>query len=217
MTEQICVACGLAKDLETQFFKNSAKANGFDAKCKQCRGSRAKSYREENSAKIADQRKKKYADNREAVLAQKHVYYKHNVEQILAKKSEYWRKNKSVIRTRTQAWRDRNKDVVAASTKQYRDGIFEATIAVLGGKCVWCGEFEKEFLTIDHVDNDGNSERKFGSIGWKRKILDGSPTSPSIGFCVTIATWVGIGSIRCTTMPTGFLPDEKRNAPFAGC
>ena len=173
MTEQICVACGLAKDLETQFFKNSAKANGFDAKCKQCRGSRAKSYREENSAKIADQRKKKYADNREAVLAQKHVYYKHNVEQILAKKSEYWRKNKSVIRTRTQAWRDRNKDVVAASTKQYRDGIFEATIAVLGGKCVWCGEFEKEFLTIDHVDNDGNSERKFGSIGWKRKILDG--------------------------------------------
>lgn len=173
MTEQICVACGHLKDLEAGFFKNSAKVSGFDAKCKQCRSSRAKLYRKENSVKIADQRKKKYADNRETVLAQKHTYYRDNVEQILAQKSEYWLNNKSAIRTRTQAWRDRNKDVVAASTKRYRDGIFEAAVAALGGKCVWCGEFEREFLTIDHVDNDGNSERRLGSIGWKRRILDG--------------------------------------------
>jgi hypothetical protein len=36
----------------------------------------------------------------------------------------------------------------------------QETFAEYGGKCVCCGEKETVFLTIDHINNDGNIERK---------------------------------------------------------
>lgn len=39
--------------------------------------------------------------------------------------------------------------------EQLRRDIFNA----YGNKCVCCGETERKFLTIDHVNNDGNKER----------------------------------------------------------
>ena len=34
-----------------------------------------------------------------------------------------------------------------------------------GGKCACCGESELDFLTIDHIYNDGNEHRKKFNIG----------------------------------------------------
>ncbi|QGH72700.1 MAG: IceA protein [Podoviridae sp. ctQNx1] len=45
-------------------------------------------------------------------------------------------------------------------------------IEVFGGRCVCCGEEGIEFLTLDHINNDGNEHRKevskiaFGIYGW---------------------------------------------------
>lgn len=44
-----------------------------------------------------------------------------------------------------------------------------------GGKCVLCGETEIEFLTLDHVNNDGNVTRKNNMYGWA--IKNGFPKS----------------------------------------
>ena len=30
----------------------------------------------------------------------------------------------------------------------------------MGGKCVFCGQTDESILTIDHINNDGNKERK---------------------------------------------------------
>lgn len=38
--------------------------------------------------------------------------------------------------------------------------IKEETIQMYGGKCACCGEDTLEFLTIDHIDETGASERK---------------------------------------------------------
>lgn len=38
-------------------------------------------------------------------------------------------------------------------------------IAAYGGKCVCCDESQPEFLSLDHIANDGASERK--ERGWK--------------------------------------------------
>lgn len=43
------------------------------------------------------------------------------------------------------------------SDRYYR--VKSGAIALLGGKCGLCWESESEFLTIDHVNNDGNVER----------------------------------------------------------
>lgn len=44
------------------------------------------------------------------------------------------------------------------------------TIAAYGGHCVCCGEDTPEFLSIDHINNDGNLERKRGADGIRRPI-----------------------------------------------
>lgn len=65
--------------------------------------------------------------------------------------------------------RERNKK----KRKHERDVVIEA----YGGKCICCGESIKEFLNLDHKNNDGNIERKkFGSAGqYKRAIKECFP------------------------------------------
>lgn len=41
----------------------------------------------------------------------------------------------------------------------------EAVIAAYGGGCACCGEFTFEFLTLDHVNNDGAAHRKETGLG----------------------------------------------------
>lgn len=79
--------------------------------------------------------------------------------------------------TRRDKWRNdpehRAKNKIA--TKKYRDNNREAlrikyvlkhkqirseVITKYGGKCVCCQESTPEFLAIDHINNDGNIERK---------------------------------------------------------
>ena len=36
----------------------------------------------------------------------------------------------------------------------------KAVVALLGGKCVCCGEREYDFLQIDHIHNDGAEHRR---------------------------------------------------------
>jgi hypothetical protein len=42
---------------------------------------------------------------------------------------------------------------------QYARDKSEA-ISLYGGKCSCCGEIQREFLTLDHINNDGASQRK---------------------------------------------------------
>lgn len=42
-----------------------------------------------------------------------------------------------------------------------------AVIEAYGGRCECCGESGPEFLTIDHINGDGNEHRKAGLRGWR--------------------------------------------------
>jgi hypothetical protein len=47
------------------------------------------------------------------------------------------------------------------SKTKHRNRLKEAAFAAYGGyRCACCGETEKAFLTIDHIDNNGSSHRK---------------------------------------------------------
>lgn len=56
-----------------------------------------------------------------------------------------------------------NKEKQRLKNKKYRERIKRECIEHYGGtppKCACCGEDEYEFLTIDHIFNDGTAERK---------------------------------------------------------
>lgn len=53
----------------------------------------------------------------------------------------------------------RNRDKHNEYRKEYRQKVKATVVASYGGKCYCCGETNLDFLTIDHVNNDG-AERK---------------------------------------------------------
>lgn len=50
--------------------------------------------------------------------------------------------------------------VHASIGKRHRDKLREEVLAAYGGCCKCCGETEPQFLTVDHVFNDGAQERQ---------------------------------------------------------
>jgi hypothetical protein len=168
-----CKSCGLSKS-EDEFFNNSIKANGKDSKCKICRKLKNKEWIENNSARLKESRKDYYEINREQILSKKHEYYKANSEKLLKQKSEYWHNNKESIKERIKVWREANRSILLSKGKISRSFTTKSVLDLLGSVCVSCGEKTLEFLTVDHIFNDGNVERKNRpALGWKRDILTG--------------------------------------------
>lgn len=54
------------------------------------------------------------------------------------------------------------KDVerMKSNYRKWRDNTRKATFEAYGGKCACCGETRKEFLCIDHINGEGNKERR---------------------------------------------------------
>lgn len=80
---------------------------------------------------------------------QQYVEDKKGCEVCLNKKSE-------------KSCNDAKKDPLKAA--QYRLRIKSEVINKYGGKCACCQEDELLFLTIDHINNDGNRDRKDNDI-----------------------------------------------------
>jgi GNAT superfamily N-acetyltransferase len=173
MEKQICKQCGASKPL-ADFYKNKIKKNGHDSKCKLCRSTRAKQYRADNQEAIKQQRKQFYNDNRDRLVTEKRQYYQDNKDKVRKTKRDSMRRNRASILVYQKGYRAENKEVLAAKRKIYRDNIIHGIIELLGGECSICGEDNTELLSLDHVHDDGNEERKkFNSITIKRKLLKG--------------------------------------------
>lgn len=73
---------------------------------------------------------------------------------------EWRRQNREKINATSRSWYARNRKQHNARTKEYGDGIRAKVFAHYGNKCQCCGEHRPEFLTIDHINNDGASHRR---------------------------------------------------------
>jgi hypothetical protein len=62
----------------------------------------------------------------------------------------------SVYRT----WAKHNPDALAARDARYRNRLRQAILSHYGTACECCGEDNPSFLTLDHIDGDGNTHRR---------------------------------------------------------
>lgn len=67
---KICTKCGESKPLES-YPKNARYKSGIDARCKQCRNSANKKYRDDKPGAHAEWRRQNYEKNRDHLLAKK--------------------------------------------------------------------------------------------------------------------------------------------------
>jgi len=130
MEIRICRICQEIKDI-TDFYKR--ENNKRRTECKMCQKKRVSKWardRYKNNPEVKKRIIKYYEDNKELRLKQIKKWAKNNPE----KRRRYnvsWR------------WKLRM-DIIKA----------------YGGKCACCGESIPEFLTIDHIANDGNKHRE---------------------------------------------------------
>jgi hypothetical protein len=163
---------GLTKPL-SEFFNNNIKKDGKDSKCKFCRKQANLKWVSDNSEVYKKSRKDYYEKNYGTNREQRKIYYELNKDKILQQKKEYLRKDE-IKEKRKSYMKNYNKLVKnkPINSKLNRQNIIEQTFEILGSICVLCGETNKHFLTVDHINDDGNLERHIGSIGVKQKILN---------------------------------------------
>lgn len=94
-----------------------------------------------------------------------------NSEQIKIRRKAEYQRNKIKYRERSQRWKLKNRDkwleqMRKASLKQ-RVTLRSEMISAYGSKCNCCGESIPQFLELDHIDNDGNCDRKENGCGVK--------------------------------------------------
>jgi len=102
--------------------------------------------------KVREYNRRYYWENRRKILEERKIEYSTNPSMRILKIE----KNK--------VWRERNPDKVRGYSrnwiKEERKKMRMLILNRYGNKCVCCGESIQEFLTIDHILNDGNIERK---------------------------------------------------------
>jgi hypothetical protein len=57
-------------------------------------------------------------------------------------------------------WRAANPERSKETGKRSRDKLKQEAIEAYGGVCKCCGESNRFFLTLDHINNDGHEHRK---------------------------------------------------------
>lgn len=72
-----------------------------------------------------------------------------------------WRiKNKDIVNQLNKKSRLKNRDRLNQKARAKRARIKKEVIDSYGGKCVCCSESKTEFLSLDHVNNNGAEHRK---------------------------------------------------------
>jgi len=81
---------------------------------------------------------------------------KKNDPEFIKKRQEYYQKNKDYFIKKSKESYLRTREVIKERWRLKR----EVVLAHYGNKCACCGESQREFLAIDHINNDGWKHRK---------------------------------------------------------
>jgi hypothetical protein len=88
-----------------------------------------------------------------------HKYYWSHRKEISEKARKYRSENSDKI----AKWRDNHRSTINLRVRIYREKLKRDILYHYGGnppKCACCGESIYEFLTIDHIKNNGKEDRK---------------------------------------------------------
>lgn len=74
-----------------------------------------------------------------------------------------WRKTskgKEYVRRESAKYRRKYREEIIVKNQQYREKVRLEVLNHYGTSCKCCGESDIRFLTIDHIDNNGNEHRR---------------------------------------------------------
>lgn len=191
---QTCKRC-LSYKPSSEYTTHSSRKNGLNSKCNACL-SICRQIRENSSPDVHANRRrtKNERQKRNYDPSLKKAYYDKNRERILEQKHDYMSRS-DISDHRKQymkAYNLKNKEFLLQSGKESRENVKDRIFKKLGSECDICGESHREFLTVDHINCDGNLDRRFSSIGWKRRVLKSDDLSSYRVLChsCNISTYI---------------------------
>lgn len=129
---------------------------------------RMKVYSENNKEKIAEKNRQRYLRDKDIILARTKRWQKENKEKVYKKQKEWKEKNyehyRMVMRATSKKWREKNIDKVQANRYTSRDKLRSDVLNAYGNKCKCCGEATRQFLCIDHINNDGAKHKRDNNL-----------------------------------------------------
>jgi hypothetical protein len=125
-----CNICNTEKPF-AMFGTRKDTRDGYASRCNPCAAARVKAWRAANPERSKEIHKKHHA--------------KHRGKRAAACREAYWR----------------DPEPYKARQRQRQAALKDEAYQAYGGYvCVCCGETERAFLTLDHINNDGNKHRK---------------------------------------------------------
>lgn len=139
-----CTQCSVEKDI-TEFWFDKRKGRPL-AECRACQAIRRARYKEANRDRMREV----------------HRHWQQNNRDRLKAAQERWKaKNPGLAKERAAEWYRENREMVRSQERERYRSVKDQVYAAYGGyRCQCCGEAEPKFLSIDHVNNDGNLSRK---------------------------------------------------------
>lgn len=139
-----CSKCEVEKD-ESEFYLNK-RTQRLVAQCLVCDRAAKKAYREANKDKIA--------------VAQRE-WQKANPQRLRDAHDRWKARNPGKAAERAKVWYSANKEKARVRDRAAMKALKDMVYAAYGGYvCRCCGETTEQFLSIDHVNNDGANHRK---------------------------------------------------------
>jgi len=117
-----------------------------------------KEYSKINKKKIQKYHKKYYHIHKQELKERRKKYNQNPIVKNKRRKRrrEYYKKNKIKFAKKSLDYYYRIREKNIMSRKERKMEVING----YDGKCVCCGEANWEFLTVDHIKNDGAEERK---------------------------------------------------------
>jgi hypothetical protein len=125
----------------------------YIAECRGCQAARRATYKEANKERLKEANR---------------IWQKSNPERTKAAQERWKAKNPDLARQRAAEWYRDNREMVRARERERYHELKDQVYAAYGNRCACCGETEPKFLSIDHVNNDGNERRKELRYGFGR-------------------------------------------------
>lgn len=119
----------------------------------------------EDVARYNDEWRRKHPEN---VKAWGHTRYSRHKDKMLAKSKQYYLQHREEILERAKTYRAgwTPEQIMRDKEKKYRWGqskrkkVWDQLFQIYGNKCACCGESNRQFLTLDHINGNGTVERR---------------------------------------------------------
>ncbi len=76
------------------------------------------------------------------------------------KRAEWVKNNQERMRAYQRNWYDKNRDKHLKSGRECLLRLRKEMLTAYGLKCMCCGESEPKFLSLDHINGQGNAHRR---------------------------------------------------------